>query len=36
VILGNPPSNSFAEVATMEEERDLTEAYRTTKHAAAP
>jgi hypothetical protein len=36
VILGNPPYNSFAGIASMEEERDLTEAYRTTKRAAAP
>jgi hypothetical protein len=36
VILGNPPYNSFAGIANMEEERDLTEAYRTTKAAPAP
>jgi len=36
VILGNPPYNSFAGIANMEEERDLTEAYRTTKTAPAP
>jgi hypothetical protein len=36
VILGNPPYNSFAGIASMEEERDLTEAYRTTKRAPAP
>jgi len=36
VILGNPPYNSFAGIARMEEERDLTEAYRTTKRAPAP
>ena len=35
VILGNPPYNGFASVA-MEEERDLSNAYRTTKHAPAP
>jgi hypothetical protein len=35
VILGNPPYNGFAGVA-VEEERDLTNAYRTTKHAPAP
>ena len=36
VILGNPPYNSFAGVSKMEEERDLSEAYRTTKQAPAP
>jgi len=36
VVLGNPPYNSFAGIARMEEERDLTEAYRTTKRAPAP
>ena len=36
VILGNPPYNSFAGISKMEEERDLSEAYRTTKQAAAP
>lgn len=36
VILGNPPYNSFAGIARVEEERDLTIAYRTTKKAAAP
>ena len=36
VILGNPPYNSFAGIANMEEERVLTEAYRTTKEAPAP
>jgi hypothetical protein len=36
VILGNPPYNSFAGIASMEEERDLTEAYRTTQRAPAP
>lgn len=36
VILGNPPYNSFAGIATIEEERDLSEAYRTTKEAPAP
>jgi predicted helicase len=34
-ILGNPPYNGFAGLA-MDEERDLTNAYRTTKHAPAP
>lgn len=36
VILGNPPYNSFAGIANMEEERALSEAYRTTKGAPAP
>jgi predicted helicase len=36
VILGNPPYNSFAGVANMDEERELSEAYRTTKSAPAP
>jgi hypothetical protein len=36
VILGNPPYNSFAGIANMDEERVLTEAYRTTKEAPAP
>ena len=35
VILGNPPYNGFAGVA-VEEERDLTEAYRTTLKAPSP
>jgi hypothetical protein len=35
VILGNPPYNGFAGVA-VEEERDLTNAYRTTVKAPAP
>jgi len=35
VILGNPPYNGFAGVA-VEEERDLTDAYRTCKHAPQP
>jgi hypothetical protein len=35
VILGNPPYNGFAGVA-LEEERDLSEAYRTTNHAPPP
>ena len=35
VILGNPPYNGFAGIA-LEEERDLSAAYRTTKHAPAP
>jgi hypothetical protein len=36
VILGNPPYNSFAGIANMDEERGLSEAYRTTKTAPAP
>ena len=36
VILGNPPYNSFAGISKMEEERDLSEAYRTTRQAPAP
>jgi hypothetical protein len=36
VILGNPPYNSFAGIANMDEERVLTEAYRTTKEAPTP
>jgi hypothetical protein len=36
VILGNPPYNSFAGIASMDEERGLSEAYRTTKAAPAP
>lgn len=36
VILGNPPYNSFAGIARVEEERDLTGAYRTTKKAPSP
>lgn len=36
VILGNPPYNSFAGIARVEEERDLTVAYKTTKRAPAP
>jgi hypothetical protein len=35
VVLGNPPYNGFAGIA-MGEERDLTEAYRTTRLAAPP
>lgn len=35
VILGNPPYNGFASVA-VEEERDLSNAYRTTIKAPAP
>jgi hypothetical protein len=36
VILGNPPYNSFAGIAKVDEERELSEAYRTTKRAPAP
>ena len=36
VILGNPPYAGMAGIAQIEEERDLTNAYRTTKHAPAP
>ena len=35
VVLGNPPYNGFAGVA-MKEERDLSDAYRTTQHAPKP
>ena len=35
VVLGNPPYNGFAGTA-VEEERDLSNAYRTTKRAPAP
>ncbi|MCB1776011.1 MAG: N-6 DNA methylase [Candidatus Competibacteraceae bacterium] len=35
VILGNPPYNGFAGVA-VEEEQELTRAYRQTRHAPAP
>ena len=35
VILGNPPYNGFAGLA-VQEERDLSDAYRTTQRAAAP
>lgn len=35
VVLGNPPYNGFAGVA-VKEERALTQAYKTTKSAAAP
>ncbi len=36
VIIGNPPYNGFAGIANVEEERDLSLAYRTTKKAPAP
>ncbi|MBL8259052.1 MAG: N-6 DNA methylase, partial [Candidatus Competibacteraceae bacterium] len=35
VILGNPPYNGFAGVA-MDEEQELTRAYRQTRHAPSP
>ncbi|GAB4137567.1 MAG: DNA methyltransferase [Cyanobacteria bacterium J069] len=35
VVLGNPPYNSFAGLA-VDEERELANAYRTTKHAPKP
>ena len=35
VILGNPPYNGFAGVA-VDEERELSDAYRTTKHVRRP
>ena len=35
VILGNPPYNGYAGVA-VEEERELTEAYRSTRHVRRP
>ena len=35
VILGNPPYNGFAGMA-VEEERELSDAYRTTKHVRRP
>ncbi|PDV96769.1 type ISP restriction/modification enzyme [Candidatus Chloroploca asiatica] len=36
VILGNPPYSGYAGIARIEEERDLSHAYRTTKRAPAP
>ncbi|RRR70932.1 MAG: DNA methyltransferase, partial [Candidatus Viridilinea halotolerans] len=36
VILGNPPYSGFAGIASMDEERDLSTAYRSTKLAPAP
>jgi hypothetical protein len=35
VVIGNPPYNGFAGMA-VDEERDLSEAYRTTLHVAKP
>lgn len=36
VILGNPPYNGYAGVTPSAEERELSDAYRTTKKAPAP
>ncbi|RRR75594.1 MAG: DNA methyltransferase [Candidatus Viridilinea halotolerans] len=36
VVLGNPPYSGFAGIARMDEERDLSTAYRSTKLAPAP
>ncbi|NJO81893.1 MAG: N-6 DNA methylase, partial [Blastochloris sp.] len=36
VVLGNPPYSGFAGIAQMDEERDLSHAYRTTTRAPAP
>lgn len=36
VIIGNPPYNGFAGIARVEEERDLSLAYKMTKKAPAP
>ena len=36
VVLGNPPYDGFAGVAVGDEERELSEAYRTTKHVRKP
>lgn len=36
VILGNPPYDGFADVAVSDEERELSEAYRTTKGVREP
>ena len=36
VILGNPPYDGFAGVAVGDEERELSKAYRTTKHVRKP
>jgi hypothetical protein len=36
VILGNPPYNSFAGIAKVEDERGLSDAYRTVKEVPAP
>jgi predicted helicase len=36
VILGNPPYSGYAGIAQIEEERDLSVAYRSTRRAPAP
>ena len=36
VILGNPPYSGYSGIARIEEERDLSQAYRTTSRAAPP
>ncbi|MBL8230783.1 MAG: N-6 DNA methylase [Bryobacterales bacterium] len=36
VVIGNPPYNSFAGIARVEEERDLSTAYKSTKQAPPP
>ncbi|MEO6067045.1 MAG: N-6 DNA methylase, partial [Gemmatimonadales bacterium] len=36
VILGNPPYNGYAGITESKEERELTQAYRTTKKAPKP
>ncbi|MCS6840297.1 MAG: N-6 DNA methylase, partial [Roseiflexus sp.] len=36
VILGNPPYSGYAGIARIDEERDLSQAYRTTKRAPKP
>jgi hypothetical protein len=36
VVIGNPPYDGYAGISKIEEERDLTDAYRTVKRAPAP
>jgi hypothetical protein len=36
VVLGNPPYNNYAGIAKIDEERDLTTAYRTVQNVAPP
>ena len=36
VVIGNPPYSGYAGISRIEEERDLSEAYRTVKRAPAP
>ncbi len=36
VVIGNPPYSGYAGISKIEEERDLSEAYRTVKRAPAP